>query len=188
MQLFPALPEVVRGRFRRPEALAVCPPGGDSRERGMFWNQTTNYGLTQWEATDRILMENFNSDNSKIDAALGTLAQTVTGHTTALTQKGNCQLYMDSYTGTGTYGTSNPTQLTFPGYPVLVFVFAATNGQIIAAHNCNVALQAYNGNSSNIAVNWTNHTVSWSHFQSANQQFNASGVTYSVVALLDMER
>ena len=56
--------------FRRPEALAVCPPGGEPRERGMFLNQTANYGLSQWEATDRILMENFNSDNSKIDAAL----------------------------------------------------------------------------------------------------------------------
>ena len=33
-------------------------------------NQTANYGLSQWEATDRILMEDFNSDNSKIDAAL----------------------------------------------------------------------------------------------------------------------
>ena len=44
--------------------------GGDPRERGMFLNQTANYGLSQWEATDRILMENFNSDNSKIDTAL----------------------------------------------------------------------------------------------------------------------
>ena len=73
MQLFPALPEVVRGIFRRPEALAVCPPGGAPRERGMFLNQTANYGLSQWEATDRILMEDFNSDNSKIDAALAGL-------------------------------------------------------------------------------------------------------------------
>ena len=132
-------------------------------------------------------MSDFNSDNAKLDAALKSHDDALAALTTASEECGNCQLYMDSYTGTGTYGTSNPTQLTFPGYPVLVFVFAATNGQIIAAHNCNVALQAYNGNSSNIAVNWTNHTVSWSHFQSANQQFNASGVTYSVVALLDME-
>ena len=33
-------------------------------------NQTANYGLSQWEATDRILMENFNGDNQKVDAAL----------------------------------------------------------------------------------------------------------------------
>ena len=33
-------------------------------------NQTANYGLSQWEDTDRILMEDFNSDNSKIDTTL----------------------------------------------------------------------------------------------------------------------
>ena len=70
MQLFPALPEVVRGMFRRPEALAVCPPGGDSRERGMFLNQTEYYQLSLWDPEDRILMENFNKDNEKIDTAL----------------------------------------------------------------------------------------------------------------------
>ena len=33
-------------------------------------NQTTNYQLSQWEASDRILMDDFNSDNAKIDGAL----------------------------------------------------------------------------------------------------------------------
>ena len=33
-------------------------------------NQTANYQLCQWEANDRILMEDFNTDNEKIDAAL----------------------------------------------------------------------------------------------------------------------
>ena len=33
-------------------------------------NHTTNYQLSQWEASDRILMSDFNSDNAKIDAAL----------------------------------------------------------------------------------------------------------------------
>ena len=42
--------------------------------------QTTNYGLTQWEAADRILMENFNTDNAKVDAALA-------AHDTALAAK-----------------------------------------------------------------------------------------------------
>lgn len=34
-------------------------------------NQTENYNLSQWAKTDRILMEDFNADNAKIDAALG---------------------------------------------------------------------------------------------------------------------
>ena len=33
-------------------------------------NQTANYQLCQWDPTDRILMEDFNKDNEKIDAAL----------------------------------------------------------------------------------------------------------------------
>ena len=43
---------------------------------------TQNYQLNQWEATDRVLRTDFNSDNAKIDAAL---PRFVTG----------------SYTGTG---------------------------------------------------------------------------------------
>jgi hypothetical protein len=34
---------------------------------------TANFGLTQWEKTDRIQMEDFNADNAKIDAALQAL-------------------------------------------------------------------------------------------------------------------
>ena len=69
--------------FRRPEALAVCPPGGDPRERGIFLNQTANYGLSQWDPTDRILMENFNKDNGKIDTALKENADAIAAETTA---------------------------------------------------------------------------------------------------------
>ncbi len=32
--------------------------------------KTTNYQLNQWDATDRVLREDFNSDNRKIDAAI----------------------------------------------------------------------------------------------------------------------
>ena len=63
-------------------------------------------------------MSDFNSDNAKLDAALGTLAQTVTGHTTALAQKGNCQLYYQSYTGNG----ATSRTFTFPKQPKLVIL------------------------------------------------------------------
>lgn len=35
--------------------------------------KTTNYQLNQWEPTDRVLREDFNADNRKIDAALNQL-------------------------------------------------------------------------------------------------------------------
>ena len=40
-------------------------------------NRTDNYALSQWERSDRILMEDFNSDNAKIDAALRGLEERV---------------------------------------------------------------------------------------------------------------
>ena len=36
--------------------------------------RTTNYHLTQWDATDKISREDFNADNAAIDAALSALA------------------------------------------------------------------------------------------------------------------
>ena len=33
-------------------------------------NQTANYQLSQWEMEDRLLMQDFNGDNAKVDAAL----------------------------------------------------------------------------------------------------------------------
>lgn len=39
----------------------------------MSTNHTPNYQLSQWERSDRIQMEDFNSDNAKIDAALAEL-------------------------------------------------------------------------------------------------------------------
>ena len=32
--------------------------------------QTANYHLSQWKGEDRILVEDFNADNAKVDAAL----------------------------------------------------------------------------------------------------------------------
>ena len=36
-------------------------------------SQTPNYNLNQWSKDDRVLMEDFNADNAKIDAAIGGL-------------------------------------------------------------------------------------------------------------------
>ena len=32
--------------------------------------KTTNYQLNQWAKSDRVMMDDFNADNAKIDAAL----------------------------------------------------------------------------------------------------------------------
>ena len=176
MQLFPALPEVVRGMFRRPEALAVCPPGGDLRERGMFLNQTANYGLSQWEATDRILMEDFNSDNSKIDAALGTLAQSR-----------NCQAYFLSYRGNG----STSRTFTFPAKPLMVQIIGGGYWLCAAQGQSTGSIQRFDAEDGrNVPVEWTDSSVKLTledGYTNALYISNYSGTSYSLVAILEVE-
>ena len=61
----------------------------------MASNYTENYQLCQWEATDAVQRLEFNADNAKIDAALA--------------QKGNCQFYAATYTGSGKVQWDNNT-------------------------------------------------------------------------------
>ena len=46
-------------------------------------NKTANFQLTQWEKTDRIMMEDFNRDNAAIDAALKANADAITAEAAA---------------------------------------------------------------------------------------------------------
>ena len=62
-------------------------------------NQTANYQLSQWEASDRILMSDFNDDNAKLDAAIKANVDAITAEAaaraasvTALTEKAGMQL------------------------------------------------------------------------------------------------
>ena len=195
MQLFPALPEVVRGMFRRPEALAVCPPGGGPRERGMFLNQTANYGLSQWEATDRILMEDFNSDNSKIDTTLKENADNIAALEAGLTGKGNCQIVYGSYTGNGGYGSGSPCTLTFDGKPIFVFIFPKEREGSHDIHlkllrGVDYALSLDDNSASTNAVVWTDSGVQWysiSAVYDGEMQLNTSNAQYCYAALLAVD-
>ena len=64
----------------------------------MASGQTQYYELNQWEGRDQVLRTEFNADNARIDRALHEL------------RARNCQLYMLTYTGTGSGGRS----LSFP--------------------------------------------------------------------------
>lgn len=54
--------------------------------------ETSNYQLNQWEKTDRILMEDFNADNAKVDAALKAI------------REAGFQIISGSFEGTGDVG------------------------------------------------------------------------------------
>ena len=52
--------------------------------------KTTNYQLSQWAKSDRLMMDDFNADNAKIDAALKAVVD------------GTMQFITGSYVGDGT--------------------------------------------------------------------------------------
>ena len=75
-------------------------------------NYTENYQLNQWEQSDRILMEDFNSDNQKIEAALEELETTKT------------RLVYGTYTGDG-----QATRVVNLGFTPLWILSFYSNGQ-----------------------------------------------------------
>ena len=72
---------------------------------------TSNYNLKQWEETERIMMQDFNADNAKIDAALAAAAA------------GSIQMAAGEYTGDGAARRT----ITLGFTPRMVFLFP-TNG------------------------------------------------------------
>ena len=174
----------------------------------MASSYTQNYKLCQWEAGDKVLRTEFNADNAKIDAAiaavegrvsglsgskasiselnsvknsLDSLSQTVSQHAAALTGKGNCQLYVTSYTGAGGCGENNQNSLTFPHKPFAVFLIS---GNYVISLFQGVTSTRGTG-SSYLHSAWSGNTLRW-YSSSDSDQLNQKGARYSVFALLEL--
>ena len=164
----------------------------------MAANQTTNYQLNQWEATDQVLRTDFNADNAKIDAALAAkaevasltaLSETVSGlsstvaeHAAALDACGNCKIWTTTYQGNGQYGSSGRNSVTFPVRPLFAVVYSRDGILLpIPAY----ASQSWTNRGETLTyLSWSGNTVSWySSENSASYQLNAAGSTYFVLAL-----
>ena len=150
-------------------------------------NKTANFQLTQWEKTDRIMMEDFNRDNAAIDAALKSNADGVAALQTALASCGNCKIVYGTYTGTGKYGRENPNKLTFSGDPLCVIIkgsigSAPTLG-IQAMRGWNTAYTGSADPSTVCHLTWGEHSLSWYNSQSSSDQFNTSDSVYPYIAL-----
>ena len=147
-------------------------------------NKTANFQLTQWEKTDRILMEEFNSDNEKIDTALKASADNVASAAAALENCGNCEIGLFTYTGTGSYGSKNPTVITFPKMPT-VFIIKGTQGIMMGRGGESKGTISVQGSSNAIVqdldLTWQGSKCSFYHTVTARQQMNASD-TYWVLA------
>lgn len=64
--------------------------------------ETSNYKLNQWDKPDQILMEDFNADNAKIEAALAKLQEEKASLDTLLlvaTEVGNVKKRLDALEG-----------------------------------------------------------------------------------------
>lgn len=92
-----------------------------------------------------------------------------------------------TYTGTGTYGSSNPNSLTFDFTPKVVFIGTSTEtnaAQIAYVWGSNVFAVAVNNGSVMNTVTVTGNTMSWYSASSlADFQMNASGEVYHYVAI-----
>lgn len=159
---------------------------------------TQYYQLSLWNEEDRILMETFNGNNAKIDAALHGIVQQLTESTTqlstAVAKCGNCQLYTTTYIGTGTCGeyspvvsSSGPSSLTFPKKPVFVCIFSPSGEFMFVMRGASIA-RALNGNEHHVnLVSWSGSTMTW-HTTSGicKSQMNLQQ-TYYVLALLESD-
>ena len=147
-------------------------------------NHTPHYNLNQWERDDRILMEDFNADNAKIDAAIkaeaGARAAGDAALQAALGKKGNCQLWTATYQGTGQYGKDHPNSFTFPKPPTIACIIAGHIAIFVPGQTQIYPLGNLLGI---IQVSWNGNTMSWYSVTGAAEQFNSGG-TYRVVALM----
>ena len=152
-------------------------------------NKTANFQLTQWEKTDRIMMEDFNRDNAAIDAALKANADKAAALQTALAGAGNCEIGLISYTGNGKSGANNPTIINFPKKPTLFIVRGETAilfGTKADSNNNTVVWNYVNGVSvDSIPLVW-NGTNACFYSVSSNfadrEQLNAENEVYQVIA------
>ena len=171
----------------------------------MASNYTSNYGLCQWEANDKVLRSEFNGDNAKIDAAISavdsrvdgkastsalnslkntvsSLSTTVSGQGNTLGKKGNCQVAVTSYTGNG----QDTRTHTFPKKPVMFFIIG--NALMFVGYGSTWAMN----HDGSFAINtaWSGTSVTLSVNAITNQAraiANVNGKTYPIIALYNQE-
>lgn len=157
----------------------------------MSTQKTANYQLSQWVKSDRIQMDDFNSDNAKIDTALKALADKDTAMEAALAKCGNCKIVYGTYTGNDKCGSDNPNKLTFIGKPILVIVQAQSNTSMYDQHlrlmrGCSWAVGDHSNSSYKNTVGWGDTYVSW-YGSKAATQFNTQSIVYNYIAFLSSE-
>lgn len=102
-----------------------------------------------------------------------------------------CQVYAGSYVGTGTSGQNNPTTLTFPFEPKIVFIARGPTPTVGSLgtitpmiRGVQQSIVGINGSSRSIAyLTWDNNSLSFYGNGGADTSLNESGITYHYVAI-----
>ena len=149
-------------------------------------NQTANYGLSQWEAADRVQRADFNADNSVIDAALKALSDRIDA-------AGGAKIATGHYVGTGTYGEDAPTTLCldFRASAVLIFPVGSHRLTLIMLRKANGVTSYTLSPTTNSSFDpgyaaqykWSGNTVSLWSTTKASDQCNAQDYEYLWIAI-----
>lgn len=139
---------------------------------------TTHYSLTKWSESDAVNVAEINANTEKVDQALDALATNI---------ESKCCIATGTYSGTGTYGADNPTTLTLPFQPKVLFIDCSST-QYGQAHLFLYGMPHGHSrigdiNNYYITMTWNGTSVSWYSTDHAIYQFNESGVTYTYVAI-----
>ena len=155
----------------------------------MASNHTQHFALNRWDLNDQIIMDDFNDDNAKIDAALHNNAAALSALQTTLNTHGKLTRFTyGSSVGTGESGQNHPNSLTFDFYPMFIIIMSrAAQGRDQSP--CFMMRGETVGNSTETAasinLSWTDSGVSWydvDSFSEPENQNNTEGVTYHYLA------
>ena len=150
---------------------------------------TANYQLPVWAETDRILRTDFNDAFDTIedalsqhDSTLDTLETDVVATTTGLAAKGNCQLYVATYIGTGT--TSHT--LSLPGQAAFFMVIGGGSRCLWGIRGASPGMVASTvGSHTSAGVNLASQSATWSS-GNVEDACNRAGYPYTALALLEL--
>lgn len=129
--------------------------------------KTAQFGLNQWEMSDRIQMDDFNADNAAIEAALA---------------KRNCQFYTASYTGDGEATKS----WTFPAKPVLVVIIGQSITVLI--RDFSIGTTHFGSMTHQLQTTWEENSVTWTNTNNSGVvSANGKNDSYGLFAILEAE-
>ncbi len=153
-----------------------------------------NVNMKQWNGTsfDNVLPLAYNAKNAEALAgsSIGDIQQWV--------KDNGLLLYTGQYTGTGTYGASNPTSITFP-FEVIMFVPPQNFGRDYGSQLSTSVSMLLTSNLSNeyeriyfkfsnrdylfMKISSDRKTISWYSDGDQFKQMNVSGSTYNFAAI-----